>query len=159
MIGIDFSDAGWYNDRKGGAFMTGKYDDIINLERPVSRKHSPMPMEERAAQFSPFAALTGYDDVISEAARLTARPVELSEDAGKELDEQLVLLAAKTEAPEALAAVELTWFVEDGLKLGGEYVTRTVTVRRVDRTYRLLELEDRSVIPMDVILNIRFPEN
>ena len=117
-----------------------------------------MPMAERAAQFAPFAALTGYEEVIAEAARLTARPVELSEDAGRELDEQLALLAAKTEAPGALAAVELTWFVEDGLKLGGEYVTRTLTVRRVDRTWRLLELEDRSVIPIDAVINIRFPD-
>ena len=138
--------------------MAGRYDDIIDLERPVSRRHSPMPMAERAAQFAPFAALTGYEEVIAEAARLTARPVELSEDAGRELDEQLALLAAKTGAPGALAAVELTWFVEDGLKLGGEYVTRTLTVRRVDRTYRLLELEDRSTIPIDAVINIRFPD-
>ena len=135
--------------------MSGKYDDIIDLERPVSRRHALMPMAERAAQFSPFAALTGYEDVIREAARLTAQPVELSEDAGKELDEQLALLAARTETPGALAAAELTWFVPDGLKLGGEYVTRAVSVRRVDRTYRLLELEDRSTIPIDAVLNIR----
>ena len=137
--------------------MAGKYDDIIDLERPVSPRHPPMTMAQRAAQFAPFAALTGYEEVIAEAARLTARPVELSEDAGRELDEQLALLAAKTDAPGALAAVELTWFVEDGLKVGGEYVTRTLTVRRVDRTYRLLELEDRSTIPIDAILNMRFP--
>lgn len=138
--------------------MAGRYDDIIDLERPVSRRHPPMTMAQRAAQFAPFAALTGYEEVIAEAARLTARPVELSEDAGRELDEQLALLAAKTDAPGALAAVELTWFVEDGLKLGGEYVTRTLTVRRVDRTYRLLELEDRSTIPIDAVINIRFPD-
>ena len=138
--------------------MAGRYDDIIDLERPVSPRHPPMTMAQRAAQFAPFAALTGYEEVIAEAARLTARPVELSEDAGRELDERLALLAAKTEAPGALAAVELTWFVEDGLKLGGEYVTRTLTVRRVDRTYRLLELEDRSVIPINAVINIRFPD-
>ena len=137
--------------------MAGRYDDIIDLERPVSRRHPPMTMAQRAAQFAPFAALTGYEEVIAEAARLTARPVELSEDAGRELDEQLALLAAKTDAPGALAAVELTWFVEDGLKLGGEYRTETLTVRRVDRTWRLLELEDRSTIPIDAVINIRFP--
>ena len=135
--------------------MAGRYDDIIDLERPVSPRHPPMPMAQRAAQFAPFAALTGYEEIIAEAARLTAQPVELSEDAGRELDERLSLLAAKTEAPGALAAVELTWFVEDGLKLGGEYVTRTLTVRRVDRTFRLLELEDRSLIPIDAVLNLR----
>lgn len=117
-----------------------------------------MPMEERAAQFSPFAALTGYEDVIDEAARLTAQPVELSEDAGKELNERLARLAALTDPPGEPAAVELTWFEPDGIKLGGEYRTCPVTVRRVDRTYRLLELADRSVIPLDALLNIRFPD-
>ena len=117
-----------------------------------------MPMSERAAQFAPFAALTGYEDVIAEAARLTAQPVELSEDAGKELDEQLALLAARLDSPGEPAAVELTWFEPDGIKLGGEYVTRLVSVRRIDRTYRLLELGDRSVIPLDALLNLRFPD-
>ena len=138
--------------------MAGRYNDIIDLARPVSRRHSPMPMSERAAQFAPFAALTGYEDVIAEAARLTAQPVELSEDAGKELDEQLALLAARLDSPGEPAAVELTWFEPDGIKLGGEYVTRLVSVRRIDRTYRLLELGDRSVIPLDALLNLRFPD-
>ncbi len=134
--------------------MAGKYDDIIHLNRPVSRKHSPMPMEERAAQFSPFAALTGYEDVISEAARLTAEQVVLDEDAKQELDEKLRLLEAQI-AARGSAEAQLTWFVPDGLKLGGEYLTRRVTVRRADHSYRLLELADRSVIEIDRILNLR----
>ena len=136
--------------------MAWNYDDILGLQRPVSRKHAPMPMEERAAQFSPFAALTGYEDVIDEAARLTAQPVELGEDAAGELNEKLALLAARTDPPGGPAAVELTWFEPDGIKLGGEYLTRLVTVRRVDRTFRCLELEDRSCIPFDRILHLRF---
>ena len=138
--------------------MAWKYSDILDRQRPVSRKHAPMPMEERAAQFSPFAALTGYEDVIDEAARLTAQPVELGEDAGKELNEQLARLAALTDSPGGPAAVELTWFEPDGIKLGGEYLTRLVSVRRVDRIYRVVELADRSVIPLDALLNIRFPD-
>ena len=138
--------------------MAWNYDDILDRQRPVSRKHASMPMEERAAQFSPFAALTGYEDVIDEAARLTAQPVELGEDAAKELNEKLALLTARTDPPGGPAAVELTWFEPDGIKLGGEYLTRLVTVRRVDRAYRVVELEDRSVIPLDARLNIRFPE-
>ena len=136
--------------------MSGKYDDIIRLPRPVSRRHSPMPREERAAQFAPYAALTGYDGVIREAARLTARQIELDEDALQLLNEDLSRLAALTDPSGATANVELTWFEPDGLKLGGEYRTQVVTVRRVDRTYRLLELEDRSVIPIDAILKLRF---
>lgn len=135
--------------------MSGKYDDIIELERPVSRKHPPMPMEERAAQFSPFAALTGYENVIQEAARLTARKLELDEDAKQEINRTLAVLAARTDPPGGPVCVELTWFEPDGLKLGGEYLTRTVSVRRVDRAYRLLELEDRSVLEIDQLLNIR----
>lgn len=135
--------------------MSGKYDDIIELERPVSRKHPPMPMEERAAQFSPFAALTGYENVIQEAARLTARKLELDEDAKQEINRTLAVLAARTDPPGGPVSVELTWFEPDGLKLGGEYLTRTVSVRRVDRAYRLLELEDRSVLEIDQLLHIR----
>ena len=135
--------------------MAGKYDDIIGLDRPVSRRHPPLPLAERAAQFSPFAALTGYDAIIREAARLTAERIELGEDAQQELNEKLNLLARRTKPPGEPVSLELTWFVEDGLKLGGEYVTRTVAVRRVDRAYRLLELEDRSVIPIDAVLNLR----
>ena len=138
--------------------MSGPYDDIIHLERPVSRQHPPMPMEERAAQFSPFAALTGYEAVIREAGRLTARQIKLDEDALQELNEQLSLLAARIEGDGAPIAVELTWFEPDGLKLGGEYLTDTLSVRRVDRTFRLLELEDRSVIEIPQILRIRLPE-
>lgn len=72
--------------------MSGKYDDIINLPYPVSTKHPPMPISDRAAQFSPFAALTGYDAEIKEAARLTSERVDLTEDATYLLNEKLRLL-------------------------------------------------------------------
>lgn len=134
--------------------MTGKYDDIIGLDRPISKTHAPMPMEERAAQFSPFAALTGYEEVIAEAGRLTAERIELDEDAKQELDRELVRLAREIET-KSPTEVELTWFEPDGLKLGGEYLTRRVTVRRIDRTYRLLELADHSVIELDRMISLR----
>ena len=135
--------------------MPGKYDDIIDFERPAPRTHAPMPRLERAAQFSPFAALTGYEEVIAEAGRLTAERVELDEDAKQELNERLTRLAALTEPVGEPVPVELTWFEPDPQKLGGEYRTRTVRVRRVDRTYRLLELEDRSLIELEQILELR----
>ena len=134
-----------------------KYDDILYIERPPLRFHSPMPVAERAAQFAPFAALTGYEEVIAEAARLTARKIELSEDATQELNDTLLELARQVEVSDGPVSADVTWFEPDGLKLGGEYVTRTLNVRRVDRTYRLLELEDRSVIPIDSILRLRLP--
>ena len=135
--------------------MSGKYDDIINMDRPVSKRHPPMPRANRAAQFAPFAALTGYEAVIEEAARLTARQIELDEDAKVEINRVLVELAARTDPPGEPVQVELTWFEPDGLKLGGAYRTETVALRRVDRTYRLLELSDRRLIEIDRVLNVR----
>ncbi|MBQ9374076.1 MAG: hypothetical protein IJU06_04655 [Oscillospiraceae bacterium] len=131
-----------------------RYDDIIHLDRPVSPRHAPMPRQSRAAQFSPFAALTGYDAVIREAARLTAEPIVLGEDSQAELNRRLVLLA---EAAGTCPSVEITWFEPDGLKLGGEYRTETVTVRRVDAAFGLIELADRSLIPIDRISDLRGP--
>jgi hypothetical protein len=135
--------------------MAGKYDDIIHLERPASKRHPPMPLANRAAQFAPFAALTGYEAVIEEAARLTARQIELDEDAKAELNRVLVELAARTDPPGEPVRVKLTWFEPDGLKLGGAYRSETVTLRRVDRVYRLLELNDRSLIEIDRVLDVR----
>ncbi len=135
--------------------MSGKYDDIIHLERPVSKRHSPMPAEARAAQFAPFAALTGYEAVIDEAARLTGRQRELDEDTKAEVNRRLSELAARIEPPRGPVQVRLTWFEPDGLKLGGAYRTETVTLRRIDQAYRLLELEDHSLIEIDRVLDVR----
>ena len=135
--------------------MSGRYDDIIHLERPASKRHPPMPLANRAAQFAPFAALSGYEAVIEEAARLTARQIELDEDAKADLNRVLVELAARTDPPGEPVRVKLTWFEPDGLKLGGAYRSETVTLRRVDRAYRLLELSDRSLIEIDRVLDIR----
>ena len=137
--------------------MSGKYDDIINLERPVSKRHPPMPLANRAAQFAPFAALTGYEAVIDEAARLTDRQIELDEDAKAEINRQLLALAARTDAGEPMQ-VELTWFEPDSRKLGGAYRTELVLVRRVDQSYHLLELSDRSLIEINRVLNVRMTE-
>ena len=138
--------------------MSGRYDDIIHLERPESKRHPPMPLANRAAQFAPFAALTGYEAVIEEAARLTARQIELDEDAKADLNRVLVDLAARTDPPGEPVRVKLTWFEPDGLKLGGAYRTETVLVRRVDQSYHLLELSDRSLIEINRVLNVRMTE-
>lgn len=137
--------------------MSGKYDDIINLERPVSKRHPPMPIANRAAQFAPFAALTGYEAVIDEAARLTDRQIELDEDAKAEINRQLLALAARTDAGVPVQ-VELTWFEPDSRKSGGVYRTELVLVRRVDQSYHLLELSDRSLIEINRVLNVRMTE-
>ncbi len=131
--------------------MTGPYDDIIHLSRPVSKKHPPMPMTKRAAQFLPFAALTGFEGEIAEAARLTEPVPELGEDALVALDEQLALLRQRLpEQPE----ITVTRFVPDEKKAGGSYETVTGRVRRLDEVHRLLILTDGAKIDIDTIVEL-----
>ena len=130
---------------------TTNYDDIINLPRPVSKKHPPMAMAKRAAQFLPFAALTGFEAEIEEAARLTQAAPELGEDALAALDEQLSLLRQRLrEQP----AVTVTRFVPDERKAGGRFETLTGTVRRLDETNRTLILTDGTKIDLDTIVEL-----
>ena len=130
------------------------YDDIIDLPHPTSDKHPRMPMKNRAAQFAPFAALTGYDALIRETARLTGRRTELDEQQLEELDRQLTVLAARVQTEQEPPEIQLTYFQPDRLKVGGEYVTETVRIRRVDPVFRLLELSDRRLIEIGDILRI-----
>ena len=131
--------------------MSGKYDDIINLPHPTSKRFSRMPLEERAAQFSPFAALTGYDAVIRETARLTDRRVELDECRRQELDAALRDLAARLDSrPEVL----VTYFLEDTRKEGGEYVHVSGRLKKIDSFSRILVLEDGIIIPIDDVLEL-----
>lgn len=96
------------------------YDDIIHLPHPVSPRHPQMPLADRAAQFSPFAALTGHDAAIRETARLTDSPVELEESGKEQLDRQLLLVQENlAQKPE----IEVTYFQPDEKKSGGVYVT------------------------------------
>lgn len=131
------------------------YDDIIDLPRPVSRRHAPMPMANRAAQFSPFAALSGYEDAVEESARLTDARLELGEDARAALDAQLALL------PKVCAAhipVTVTYFVPDTHKEGGTYVTVTDTVKRVDEVGCCLLLNRGDSIPFEDIYKLDYLE-
>jgi hypothetical protein len=131
--------------------MSGKYDDIINLPHPTSKRFSRMPLEERAAQFSPFAALTGYDAVIRETARLTGRRVEPDECRRQELDAALRDLAARLDSrPEVL----VTYFLEDTRKEGGEYVHVSGRLKKIDSFSRVLVLEDGTIIPIDDVLEL-----
>ena len=133
--------------------MSGKYDDIIHMERPVSRHHVPMPLENRAAQFAPFAALTGYDDAVDEAARITGSRIELSEEMKGELDMKLSEIASHiAEHPE----VSVTYFVPDLLKDGGEYVTVTGVVRKINLTERQIVLENIGAISIDDVLELNY---
>ena len=128
------------------------YDDIIHLPHHVSQNHPQMPMHDRAAQFSPFAALTSYEAAIGETARLTAERRELSPQEAEELDRCLAALIARLpERPEAT----VEYFVPDDRKAGGVYVTVTGRVRRISAAERILTMNDGTVIPLDDIASVR----
>lgn len=114
-----------------------RYDDLLDLPHPQSRRHPRMDALARAAQFSPFAALTGYDDQVREAARLTGRHVELSEGEQEALDARLCLLRSHLgDTPRPVVSVR--FFVPDEKKAGGRYETVTGCVRRIDPVARAL---------------------
>ena len=127
------------------------YDDIIHLQRPLSKKHPPMPMAKRAAQFLPFAALTGFEGEIAEAARLTEAARSLGEDALMALDEQLSLLRQRMGEQPAVSVVR---FVPDERKAGGRYETVTGRLRRLDEANRVLILTDGLRIDLDTIAEL-----
>ena len=131
--------------------MSEQYNDIINLPNHVSPTRPRMSMIDRAAQFSPFAALTGYDAAIKETGRLTDERIELSEESRAALDrKQQFLLEHISDHPE----ISVTYFVHDERKSGGAYVTVTGQVKRVDEYERQLILVDGVKIPLDEILEL-----
>ncbi len=134
--------------------METKYEDMIDLARPVSAKHPPMSRQNRAAQFAPFAALTGYDAAVRETARLTEAQIELDESAKAELDRKLQLLAANIDdLPEAA----FTYFEPDKKKVGGAYVSVTGQVKAIDQYAQLVVLADGTRIPIRQIYAISSP--
>lgn len=129
--------------------MTGKYDDMLQLPHHVSASRKPMAMTARAAQFAPFAALSGYDAEVQEAGRLTDRPIEPDEYEKEALNARLRLLARHFREE---WVVSLVFFQPDERKAGGAYVTRTGTVKKLYETERLLTLTDGTVIPLDDLI-------
>ncbi|MEA5015503.1 MAG: hypothetical protein VB099_13175 [Candidatus Limiplasma sp.] len=131
--------------------MTGKYDDIINLPHHVSQKHPPMPAISRAAQFSPFAALSGYDAFIKETARLTDKRMELDESTKIALSDKLQIITGRMkEHPE----IAITYFQPDIMKNGGAYVTAVGVAKKIDEYERVVVMTDGTVIPIDEIISI-----
>ena len=131
--------------------MKNNYEDIINLPHHVSKTRPQMSMLDRAAQFSPFAALTGYDAAIKETGRLTDEKIELDEDTKAALDmKQAYLIEMIDEQPE----ITIIYFLPDARKAGGAYVTVTGNLKRFDEYERLLILTNGKKIPMDDIVNI-----
>lgn len=129
---------------------THNYDDIIQCSRPRSRRIG-MSNYDRAAQFSPFAALTGFEAAIEETSRLTDDRIELDEGGRQLLDEQM---GAVLEALPRQPKVEITWFSYDERKAGGAYIRTTGHVKKVDLYNRKIILTDGQTIPLGEVFSV-----
>lgn len=127
------------------------YDDIINLPRPISKKHIPMSMHNRAAQFAPFAALTGYDEVIDETGRITNSKSSLDEYEELDINNQLIFLINNKDV-----CATYTFFKKDEKKTGGSYVSVIGNIRKVDLDNHRIVLNDKTAIMIDDIISIKY---
>lgn len=132
--------------------LENPYADMLDMPHHVSAKHPAMSIRNRAAQFAPFAALTGYEEAVRETARLTSERIELDEDHKAILDEQLFQIQQRImERPE----VSITYYRPDEKKDGGAYLTVKGNMKKIDAYERMVILEDQSRIPIDDIIDIR----
>lgn len=129
--------------------MTDQYDDIIHLPHHISSTRPRMSGIDRAAQFSPFAALTGYDTSIKESARLTDARIELDDSQKEEIGEKLRLVTGQPDAE-----IKITYFLPDTKKTGGKYVLAAGTVKKVDEYERMIIMGDGKQIPIDEVIDV-----
>ena len=129
-----------------------QYGDIIHLPHPTSSRHPRMSAMERAAQFSPFSALSGYSEAIKETARLTNEQMELSEDAVEELNEKLKVVEM---AVGTTNCFQFIYFLPDQKKAGGAYVTKHGCVKKMDLYKKTITLCDQCIIPIDYLFDIQ----
>lgn len=128
-----------------------KYDDIIDLPHHVSKTRKPMSLYNRAAQFAPFAALTGYDDAIEETARLTETKVELSDELKNDLNQKINFIKNNIKVhPE----ITIKYFVLDNKKSGGIYKSLTSIIKKVDDFNKCLIFADNTNVYFDDIISI-----
>ncbi len=128
------------------------YDDIINLPHHVSKTRKQMPMSERAGQFAPFAALTGYDDEVKETARLVDKEIVLDDEVKEVISNKLNIIESFIKDK---PLVTITYFIDDIKKDGGKYEEITSNIRRIDEVKRVVILTDKSEINIDKIIDIR----
>ena len=128
-----------------------QYDDIINLAHHISKKHPQMSLYARSAQFAPFAALTGYEEAVKETARETNERIDIEDELKSILDGKLqIILEQIKNHPE----ISITYFIADSKKNGGEYVTVTGLVKKVDLYNQYIYLIDYTEIPINEIIDI-----
>lgn len=129
----------------------GRYDDIIHLKRPYYEEYPSMPIEDRAAQFSPFAAVVGYGDAVAETSRITDDMIELDADAVYEIDIKLSRLKnMRADSP----LVRITYFVKDEKKEGGRYEKKEGRVRKIDEFAGELIFEDGKRVYINSLLSL-----
>ena len=128
-----------------------KYDEILNLEHHKSKKHPPMSLYARSAQFAPFAARTGYDDSVLETAREVGERIDIDDELRSILDSKIqILIEQIKKRPEVI----VTYFIPDITKDGGVYVNVTGIIKKVDRINQIIILEDKTEIPINEIIDI-----
>lgn len=130
---------------------TKDYEDIINMPHHVSKTRPRMSLHDRAAQFSPFAALTGYDAAIKETARLTADKIDLDENSRTSLDEKMLFIMSELSKKPVVA---ITYFKKDERKAGGSYETAEGCIRKIDLYERVIVMENRMSIRIEDIIEI-----
>ena len=127
------------------------YEDIVNLPPHISKRHPQPTMIERAARFAPFAAITGYEEMVLEEARVTEERVELDEGTLAILNEKLNIIH---ESLDSEPIIKITYFEPDKKKSGGAYVSVTGTVKRIDEYERIVIMSDGKKIPIDEIFGL-----
>ena len=131
--------------------MSCKYDDIINLPHHVSKNHPQMSIHDRAAQFSSFAALSGFEDSIAETGRIVDQKIELDDDAKEIINREInEIEASLTEEPK----IKVIYFCKDKRKDGGTYLSYEGVPRRIDHVYKQIIFKSRKVIDIEDIIEI-----
>lgn len=128
--------------------MNDKYKDIINLPHYEPKRHKRMSIEARSAQFAPFSALTGYDDVVKETGRLTQKEISLSEEQKINISEKL------QQAIENNQEVNVTYFVKDSKKTGGKYLEKIGTIKKYDQIKKTIVFYDKTLIQINDVIDI-----
>ena len=128
-----------------------KYDDIINLPRHISKNHKPMPISNRAAIFAPFSALTGYNETIIEASRITDRKIEISDEEKEKINDKLQYIKnIITQKP----LVSIKYFIHDSKKSGGKYIQINCNIKKIDTIKKIIILTDNTKINIEDIIYI-----
>lgn len=130
--------------------MNEKYNAILYENYEGSKNHRKMPNSSRAAQFMPFAALTGYDDSIHEASRLTSQKKELTEQEKELLDYKLKKIMEEKDCK----LIKVTYFVQDKLKNGGKYITEELEIKKIDMIQHIIYFKNHDVISLEDIIEI-----